>query len=378
MDEDDEERNKGKTVECGRAHFETPNRRYTILDAPGHKNYVPNMISGASQADVAILVISARRGEFEAGFDRGGQTREHALLAMTLGISRIVIVVNKMDTMKWSKERYDDINNRVTKFLCDDIGFKRKYIAILPISGQTATNIKDRVSKEVCPWYNGLTLIEQLDSIKKVKRATSGFLRVPILDRYKGDKGLQAVGKVEAGIVRKGETVRIIPSEVSTKIIALSIDDHPVDSVGAGENVLITFDSKTLSMTQIYGGCVVCSDQNATKVVQRFKAEIYIHEIPGGGIMTAGYQAMFHCHNVSTLCEIDAIPHKLHKKTNKKSKVAPQFLRAHDRAICIIKVEQRLALETFDDCAALGRFTLRDRGKTVVIGKIREIFEYKK
>eukprot|EP01083_Nonionella_stella_P141846 437759_1 len=373
MDEDDEERNKGKTVECGRAHFDTAHRRYTILDAPGHKNYVPNMISGAQQADVAILVISARRGEFEAGFDRGGQTREHALLALTLGISRIVIVVNKMDTMDWSRDRYDDIEKRVTKFLCEDIGFKKKYIDILPISGQSAMNIKEAVPKDICPWYSGDTLIQTLDELKKVKRATGDCLRIPILDRYKGDKGLQAIGKVEAGIIKKGDQVMIMPSEVMTQIVGLSIDDTPVESGGAGENILITFDKGALTMDQIYSGCVICSAAQPTKVVEQFLAEIYIHEIPGGGIMTSGYQAMFHCHNVTTMAEIMEIPHKLHRKTMKRSKVAPSFLRSHDRAIATIKLDQKCALESFDDCAPLGRFTLRDRGKTVVIGKIRQI-----
>merc|ERR1712228_172191 len=287
MDEDENERNKGKTVECGRAHFDTKNRRYTILDAPGHKNYVPNMISGAQQADVAILVISARKGEFEAGFDRGGQTREHALLAMTLGISRVIIVVNKMDTTKnWDKKRFDEIKKGVIPFLCET-GFKKRHIAILPISGQSATNIKDVVSKDVCAWYDGLSLIDTLDGIKKVKRATKDSLRIPVLDRYKGDKGLQCIGKVEAGIIKKGQDVMIMPTEVTTNILGVSIDDVPVDTAGAGENVLITFNKGALSMDQIYGSCVLCPVDDPTLIVEVFIAEIYIHQIPGGGIMTA-------------------------------------------------------------------------------------------
>ena len=149
-------------------------------------------------------------------------------------------------------------------------------------------------------------------------------LRIPILDRYKGDKGLQGIGKVEAGIIKIGQTVMIMPTEVETKIVGLSIDDQPVESVGAGENILITFEKGALSMDQIYGGCVICSKEEPTKVVEEFLAEIYIHELPTG-IMTVGYQAMFHCHNVSTLCEISALPHKLHKKTMKKAKWHHRF-----------------------------------------------------
>lgn len=334
------------------------------------------MISGAQQADVAILVISARKGEFEAGFDRGGQTREHGLLAMTLGIQRVIVVVNKMDTCKWRKERYDEIQKRVTDFLVG-LGFKKKYVDFLPISGQSAINIKEPLSKELCPWYSGPTLLEALDALKKVKRATGSDLRIPVLDRYKGDKGLQAIGKVESGLINVGDTVMIMPKEVTAEVIALSIDDTPVEVVGAGENILLTFDKNAVSMDQIHGGFVICSVDSPTKVVQEFMAEIYIHELPGAGIMTVGYQAMFHSHNISTLCEITEIPNKLHKKTGKKSKIPPPFLRSHDRALVKMKLDQKSALEPYEDCAALGRFTLRDQGKTVVIGKIREVFASK-
>eukprot|EP01084_Bolivina_argentea_P187561 323046_1 len=178
------------------------------------------MISGASQADVAILVISARRGEFEAGFDRGGQTREHGLFAKTLGIQRVVVVVNKMDTMDWSKERYDDIKTKISKFIISDIGFKSKHIDFLPISGQKGANLTKPVGKDVCPWWNGKTLLETLDSLKRVKRSNDTALRIPCLDRYKGDKGIQAVGKVEAGIINVGDTVMVMPTEVTVSIMA--------------------------------------------------------------------------------------------------------------------------------------------------------------
>lgn len=374
MDEDEDERNKGKTVECGRAHFCTATRRYTILDAPGHKNYVPNMISGASQADVAILVVSARRGEFEAGFDRGGQTREHGLLAKTLGIGRVVVVINKMDTMDWAAARYNEIEKRVRKFLVDDIGFRKKYVDFLPISGQNAVNIKEAVPRKVCPWWKGCTLLDTLDALKKIKRATGDHLRIPVLDRYKGDKGLQAIGKVEAGILKIGDTVQVQPSEVTAKIAALSVDDTPVEVVGAGENILITFDKGALSMDLIYSGSVISSVERPVKICEEFEAEIYIHELPGG-VMACGYQSMFHCHNISAHCEVDAIPHKMHKKTKRLSKAAPPFLRSHDKAIVRIKLKERVAMDSFDECNALGRFTLRDQGKTVVIGKVIAVKE---
>jgi peptide chain release factor subunit 3 len=155
LDSTPQERTKGKTVEVGRAYFETPARRYTILDAPGHKTFVPSMISGAAQADVAVLVISARKGEFETGFERGGQTREHIMLVKTAGVSKIVVAINKMDesTVEWKKQRYDEIKDKLTPFV-RSAGFNPKTdVQFIPVSAFTGLNIQDRVSKSVCPWW---------------------------------------------------------------------------------------------------------------------------------------------------------------------------------------------------------------------------------
>lgn len=174
----------------------------------------------------------------------------------------------------------------------------------------------------------------------------------------------------------KGDIVLVAPSEATGLISALSVDETPVEVAGAGENILITFDKNNQpSMDQLYSGCVLCTEENPAKICEQFTAEIYVHDLPGSGILTCGYQAMFHCHNVAAVCEIESIPHKIHKKTRKRSKVAPPFLRAHDSAIVQVKLQEKLALETFEDCAVLGRFTLRDQGKTVVIGKVLELAE---
>jgi peptide chain release factor subunit 3 len=158
------ERSKGKTVEIGRAYFETDARRYTILDAPGHKTYVPSMISGAAQADIALLVISARKGEFETGFERGGQTREHIMLVKTAGVNKVVVVINKMDdsTVNWEKARYDEIKEKLTPFI-RGAGFHLKTdVTWLPVSAQTGANLKDRVSKSLCPWWECVISIHLL------------------------------------------------------------------------------------------------------------------------------------------------------------------------------------------------------------------------
>ena len=197
MDTNEEERAKGKTVEVGRAHFESEKKRYTILDAPGHKNYVPNMIAGACQADVGVLVISARKGEFETGFERGGQTREHALLAKTLGVRILVVAINKMDdpTVDFSQERFDECCEKLSPFL-KGCGYNiKKDVIYLPISALTATNVLEKSDK--LPWFEGPTFLEALDTLPSVERNKDSPLRLPILSKYK-DMGTTIEGKVHS------------------------------------------------------------------------------------------------------------------------------------------------------------------------------------
>ena len=200
-----EERSKGKTVEVGRGFFETDKRRYTILDAPGHKTFVPNMIAGASQADVGILVISARKGEYETGFEKGGQTREHAILAKTQGVNKLIIVVNKMDdpTVEWSQERFKECTDKLLSFLSKQVGYSKNDITFMPISAQTSVGIKDRVSKDLAPWYDGPSLLECLDDFKTLERKVKAPFMMPINAKYK-DMGTLIEGKVEAGQIKKG------------------------------------------------------------------------------------------------------------------------------------------------------------------------------
>lgn len=212
MDINDDEKAKGKTVEVGRATLETATKRYTIFDAPGHKNYVPDMIMGAAMADTAALVISARKGEYESGFERDGQTREHAQLARSLGVQRLIVVVNKMDeeSVKWDEVRYNEIVNGVTPFLLETCGFARHNVSFIPISGLSGENID--VISDKSPWYKGPTLIQALDECEVPKRDPEGPLRIPILDKMK-ERGLVAFGKVESGTVRIGSKLTVMPND---------------------------------------------------------------------------------------------------------------------------------------------------------------------
>jgi peptide chain release factor subunit 3 len=212
MDVNEEEKAKGKTVEVGRASFDTAKKRYTIFDAPGHKNYVPNMIMGAALADFGALVISAKRGEFESGFEMDGQTREHVQLAKSLGIHKLVIAVNKMDeaSVKWSKERYNEIIASLKPFIASCGYDPEKDCVFVPISGLGGDNIQEPVSKTVCNWYQGPTLIEVLDDLELPPRNPDGPLRIPVLDKMR-DRGVVMFGKVESGTVRVGDQLSLMP-----------------------------------------------------------------------------------------------------------------------------------------------------------------------
>lgn len=381
MDTNEEERAKGKTVEVGRAEFETEKKRYTILDAPGHKNYVPNMIMGASQADIAVLVISARKGEFETGFDRGGQTREHAMLAKTLGVSYLVVVINKMDdpTVQWQKSRYDECVGKLRPFL-KSCGFViKKEVKFIPISGLTGANVIKRVDNAACPWWEKCvataenntrypTLVEMLDQLEIKGRDTSAALRIPVLDRYT-DRGTIAMGKVESGAILPGMKVTIMPTRRQFKVDQVWANEEPVSLARPGENVLIKLSN--CGTEDILKGFVICSDPPC-RSVDKLICQIGIMDMPDNcKILTNGFQAMFHAHT----CEEECTIVKLFETTSSLGQVNknPRFANIGMKLICMIQLAQTVPVETFDEYPFLGRFTLRTEGKTIAIGKINKL-----
>lgn len=382
MDTNEEERAKGKTVEVGRAQFSTDVKRYTILDAPGHKNYVPNMIMGASQADVAVLVISARKGEFETGFDRGGQTREHAMLAKTLGVSHLVVVINKMDdpTVEWKKERFDNCVNKLRPFL-KGCGFRiKKEVKFIPISGLTGANVQDEVPKSVCPWWSKSvaagenntstsTLISILDTLKIDGRDAKAPLRMPVLDRYK-DSGTIVMGKVESGTIRVGKKITLMPTRVQYKVDKLWSDEEEIKAARPGENVLVKL--KDCGTDDVLKGFVMCTDPPC-RAVDKIICEIALLDMPENcKIFTAGFKAMFHAHT----CEEECTVTKLFETTNLRNKQVnkkPAFANIGFKVVCMLQLERTVPVETFDHMPFLGRFTLRTEGKTIAIGKIMKL-----
>jgi peptide chain release factor subunit 3 len=372
MDTNEEERAKGKTVEVGRAYFETKEKRYTILDAPGHKNYVPNMIGGAAQADVGILVISARTGEFEAGFERGGQTREHAMLAKTIGIKQLVVVINKMDDRNWDKTVYDDIVTKISTFLKKDCQFQQKDLFFLPISGFHGFNLVEPMSKEVCPWYDGKSLLQTLDAIPTPERCSSAPLRIPVIDRYKEMGMLNIIGKVEAGTITKGQNIYIMPNKIPLKVSQLCIDEKLVSKAAAGENIKVGILGGEDG--DIAAGQIICSIEEPISMVSEFTAQVVITELlPTNPLFTAGYEAVMHVHTCVREITILDLINEIDKKTKKPSKKKPMFVKGGAIVTCRIQPAASFCAETFEKLPQLGRFTLRDKGKTIAIGKILTI-----
>ncbi|ONI09289.1 hypothetical protein PRUPE_5G229200 [Prunus persica] len=370
MDTNEEERVKGKTVEVGRAHFETESSRFTILDAPGHKSYVPNMISGASQADVGVLVISARKGEFETGYERGGQTREHVQLAKTLGVSKLLVVVNKMDdpTVNWAKERYDEIGSKMVPFLKTSGYNVKKDVQFLPISGLVGTNIKNRVDKTVCSWWDGPCLFEALDAIEIPLRDPKGPFRMPIIDKFK-DMGTVVMGKVESGSVREGDSLFVMPNKVlPLKVVAIFIDEDRVKRAGPGENLRVRLSG--IEEEDILSGFVLASVANPIPAVTDFFAQLQILELLDNAILTAGYKAVLHIHSIVEECEIIELISQMDPKTKKPMKKHIRFVKNGAVVVCKIQVNNLICVEKFSDFPQLGRFTLRTEGKTIAVGKV--------
>ncbi|XP_052772623.1 eukaryotic peptide chain release factor GTP-binding subunit ERF3A-like [Mya arenaria] len=371
LDTNLEEREKGKTVEVGRAYFETENKHFTILDAPGHKSFVPNMIGGASQADIAILVISARRGEFETGFERGGQTREHAMLVKTAGVKKLVVVINKMDdpTVQWDEARYNECKDKLIPYL-KKCGFNPKTdLVFFPVSGLTGAFIREIPPENVCPWYRGPAFIEYLDGLPPITRALDKPFRMPVMDRYK-DMGTILIGKVESGICAKNQTCLLMPNRCSVKIMQLWSYDEETDEVHPGENVKLKVSG--IEEEDISPGFVICAPDAPCRTGRTFDAKIVILEHKS--IICAGFSAVLHIHTSAEEATITNLICILDKKTGKKTPA--RFIMQDQIGIARFHVNAGvICLETFDDFPQMGRFTLRDEGRTVAIGQVLKIVD---
>lgn len=371
LDTNLEERDKGKTVEVGRAYFETEQKHFTILDAPGHKSFVPNMIGGACQADLAVLVISARKGEFETGFERGGQTREHVMLAKTAGIKHLIILINKMDdsTVQWSEKRYNECKEKLVPYL-KKVGFYSKDITFMPCSGLTGANLRDPIDENVCSWFKGPAFIPYINDLPPLNRNVTGPFMMPIVDRY-NDRGTIVMGKVESGGCKKGDNLLVMPNKTMVNIDLLWRDEDEVSAVRCGENVKVKL--RGVEEADVAPGFVLCDPSSPCKTGKIFDAQVAILEHKS--IICAGYSAVCHMHTVAEEVTVKLLICTVDKKTGERSKVRPRFVKQEQIAIMRFEATGVICMEAFKDYPQLGRFTLRDEGKTIAIGKVLKVVE---
>ncbi|KFP80204.1 HBS1-like, partial [Acanthisitta chloris] len=370
LDETGEERERGVTMDVGMTKFETPTKVITLMDAPGHKDFIPNMITGAAQADVAILVVDASRGEFEAGFETGGQTREHGLLVRSLGVTQLAVAVNKMDQVNWQQERFQEITSKLGQFL-KQAGFKDSDVAYIPTSGLGGENLVTRgQSSDLTQWYTGKCLLEQIDSFKPPQRSVDKPFRLCVADVFKDQgSGFCVTGKIEAGYVQVGERLLAMPPNETCTAKGITLHDEPVDWAAAGDHVSLTLTG--MDIIKINVGCVFCDPKEPIKVCTRFRARVLIFniEVP----VTKGFPVLLHYQTVSEPATITRLLSVLHKSTGEVTKKKPKFLAKGQNALIELQTQRPVALELYKDFRELGRFMLRYSGSTIAAGVVTEV-----
>jgi elongation factor 1-alpha len=369
LDKLKEERERGVTIDLAFYELETKKNVFTIIDAPGHRDFVKNMVTGASQADGAVLFISAKRGEYEAGTNPGGQTREHAFLAKTLGVNQIAVAVNKMDdnTVEWSQQRYEEVKDGVSRLL-KMVGYDPSKINFIPTSGWTGDNLVTKSDK--MPWYTGPTLLEALDTFELPPKPTDKPLRIPVQEIYTiRGVGTTPVGKVETGVLKPGDDLIFMPSKETGKVNSIETHYTKIDSAGPGDN--IGFNVKGVAKDKLRRGEVASHMSTPCRVAQAFTGRIFIiHHPTAVGI---GYTPVLHIHTAQMAVRFDQLISKLDPRTGQVVEQNPSFLRTGEAAIVRFVPLQPIAIETFKDFPQLGRFALRDMGTTIGAGIVMEI-----
>ncbi|CAL1544334.1 unnamed protein product [Lymnaea stagnalis] len=376
LDETEEERERGVTMDVAQTRFETEKKVITLLDAPGHKDFIPNMITGASQADVAILVINATRGEFETGFDAGGQTREHALLARSLGVGQIIVAVNKMDTVEWSQERYQTITKKIGQFLTKQAGFKDSDISFIPCSGLIGENLtKPSSEPKLIEWYTTkTTLIEQIENLRPPVRPIDKPFRLNVSDVYKGlGTGFNVAGRVGSGYVQPGDKILIMPLGISANIRNVYIDDASVNVAFAGDHVNLTLSGVDMSNVNI-GSCL-CDPSSPAKSATRIRAKIVVFNIDVP--ITKGFPVVFHYQAINEPAVIKRLLSQLHRSSGEVIKKKPRCLVKNSSAVVEIELERPMCMELYSEFKDLGRFMLRSGGHTIAAGLVEEMVQIK-
>ena len=369
MDNIKDERARGITIDLAFKKFETPKYFFTLIDAPGHRDFVKNMITGASEADCAILVLSAKEGETDTAVAPGGQAREHAFLLKTLGVSQIILAINKMDDSKFSEDAYKAAKDKGEK-LVKSVGYKIENVPAIPISGWTGDNLVKK--SENMPWYNGKTLLESFDDFTVPEKPTGKPLRLPIQDVYSiTGVGTVPVGRVETGTMKPNDKIIVMPSGAVGEIKSIETHHQEMPSATAGDN--IGFNLRGIEKKDIKRGDVLGTPDSPPNVAKEFRAQIIVINHPTA--IAPGYTPVMHCHTAQVAATISAFESKINPATGAAEEENPKFLKVGDSAIVRIRPVRPTCIETFQEFPEMGRFALRDMGSTIAAGVVKEITE---
>ncbi|MFC1686729.1 translation elongation factor EF-1 subunit alpha [Nanoarchaeota archaeon] len=359
MDNLKEEQERGVTIDLAHKRFDTPKYYFTIIDAPGHRDFVKNMITGASQADAGVVVVAANDGVM-------AQTKEHIFLSKTLGVNQIIIAVNKMDMVNYDEAKFNETKEQVSALLTS-VGYKLEDVAFIPIASLKGDNVAKE--SENMPWYKGNTLLKQLDELAVPEKPTNLPLRLPLQDVYNiTGIGVVPVGRVETGVMKIGDKINIVPGRegkgVPGEVKSMEMHHEQLQQAEPGDN--IGFNVRGLGKKDAARGDVLGPSDNSPTIATEFTAQVVVLNHPS--VITAGYTPVFHIHTAQVACQFISIEKKLNPATGEVLEENPDFIKNGDVAICKIKPVQPLVIEKQGDIPQMSRFAIRDSGTTVAAG----------
>eukprot|EP01090_Pellita_catalonica_P012854 TRINITY_DN289_c0_g1_i1.p1 TRINITY_DN289_c0_g1~~TRINITY_DN289_c0_g1_i1.p1 ORF type:complete len:439 (+),score=124.29 TRINITY_DN289_c0_g1_i1:88-1404(+) len=370
MDDLEEERRRGVTVNIALRNFSSTKHDFTIIDAPGHKDFIKNMITGTSQADVALLVVAGRKGEFETGISEDGQTKEHALLAYTLGVKQLIVAINKMDdaTVHYRQERFLEIKDEVSAML-KKIGYNVKNVPFVPVSGWTGENITEKTQK--MPWWKGGTLLQTLDCVKAPRRPLQKPLRLALQGVHKiSGVGTVATGKVETGTLNVGDEVIFQPSGIVSEVRSIEMHHSAMTKATPGDNV--GFNVRNVAVKNLKAGMVCGLVKNdPPQVCASFIAQVIVLGHPTG--IRVGYSPVVDIHTAHVACTFVRLLKTFDKKTGEVKEENPLVIKKGESGLVEMVPTKELVVEAFKKFPQLGRFAVRDMKRTVAVGIVKSV-----